>query len=217
MVSGSAAPPCPYCMNSQSTTHIHLVGHLTYIPWRSQGNHHYIYSHLIPLILKLRSKSSARLFRNPHRCISNPHYPCHRVLPYHFPPTSKNFLALCASNYYDGCLFHRNIKGFMVQAGDPAGTGKGGQSIWGKPFADEIRSTLKVSLCVHSPLSPERRCNPSLWHHRRLCSSFFPTHSSTPVASSQWRIQDLTPTSPNSLSRMLNRHTLIPNTPSLAR
>lgn len=47
----------------------------------------------------------------------------------------------------------------MIQAGDPAGTGKGGQSIWGKPFADEIRSTLKVSLCVHSPLSPERRCN----------------------------------------------------------
>ena len=37
----------------------------------------------------------------------------------------------------------------MIQAGDPAGTGKGGQSIWGKPFADEIRSTLKVS-----PLRP---------------------------------------------------------------
>jgi cyclophilin family peptidyl-prolyl cis-trans isomerase len=34
----------------------------------------------------------------------------------------------------------------MIQAGDPAGTGKGGQSIWGKPFADEIRSTLKVLL-----------------------------------------------------------------------
>lgn len=34
----------------------------------------------------------------------------------------------------------------MIQAGDPAGTGKGGQSIWGKPFPDEIRSTLKVLL-----------------------------------------------------------------------
>lgn len=33
----------------------------------------------------------------------------------------------------------------MIQAGDPSGTGKGGQSIWGKPFSDEIRSTLKVS------------------------------------------------------------------------
>lgn len=39
----------------------------------------------------------------------------------------------------------RNIKGFMIQTGDPTGTGKGGQSIWGKPFADEVRSTLKVS------------------------------------------------------------------------
>lgn len=56
----------------------------------------------------------------------------------------QNFLALCASNYYDGCIFHRNIRGFMIQTGDPAASGKGGQSIWGAPFADEIRSTLKV-------------------------------------------------------------------------
>jgi cyclophilin family peptidyl-prolyl cis-trans isomerase len=41
--------------------------------------------------------------------------------------------------------FTRNLKGFMIQGGDPTGTGKGGQSIWGKPFADEVRSTLKVS------------------------------------------------------------------------
>ena len=60
----------------------------------------------------------------------------------------QNFLALCASNYYDGCIFHRNIKGFMVQTGDPAGTGKGGQSIWGKPFPDELRSTLKARSIV---------------------------------------------------------------------
>ncbi|KAJ7476076.1 cyclophilin-type peptidyl-prolyl cis-trans isomerase [Mycena latifolia] len=61
------------------------------------------------------------------------------------PKTAENFLALCASNYYDDCIFHRNIKGFMVQTGDPTGTGKGGQSIWGKPFPDEIRSTLKFN------------------------------------------------------------------------
>lgn len=61
------------------------------------------------------------------------------------PRTAENFLALCASNYYDGCLFHRNIKGFMVQTGDPSGSGKGGQSIWGKPYEDEIRSTLKFN------------------------------------------------------------------------
>ena len=56
----------------------------------------------------------------------------------------QNFLALCASGAYDNTLFHRNIKGFMVQGGDPTGTGKGGQSIWGRPFNDEIRQTLKV-------------------------------------------------------------------------
>ena len=56
----------------------------------------------------------------------------------------QNFLALCASGAYDNTLFHRNIKGFMIQGGDPTGTGKGGQSIWGRPFNDEIRQTLKV-------------------------------------------------------------------------
>lgn len=39
----------------------------------------------------------------------------------------------------------RNIKNFMIQTGDPTGKGKGGQSIWGQPFADEIRSTLKFN------------------------------------------------------------------------
>ncbi|XP_019228360.1 PREDICTED: peptidyl-prolyl cis-trans isomerase CYP18-1 isoform X1 [Nicotiana attenuata] len=55
----------------------------------------------------------------------------------------QNFLALCASGYYDGTIFHRNIKGFMIQGGDPTGTGKGGTSIWGKKFNDEIRESLK--------------------------------------------------------------------------
>ncbi|KAJ3328860.1 Exosome component 10 [Blyttiomyces sp. JEL0837] len=55
----------------------------------------------------------------------------------------QNFLALCASGYYNGNLFHRNIKGFMVQTGDPTGTGKGGNSIWSRKFEDEIKATLK--------------------------------------------------------------------------
>ncbi|EEF50407.1 cyclophilin-10, putative [Ricinus communis] len=59
------------------------------------------------------------------------------------PKTAENFLALCASGYYDGTIFHRNIKGFMIQGGDPTGTGKGGTSIWGKKFNDEIRESLK--------------------------------------------------------------------------
>ncbi|SAM05318.1 hypothetical protein [Absidia glauca] len=60
------------------------------------------------------------------------------------PNTAENFLALCASGYYNNNLLHRNIKGFMLQTGDPTGTGKGGNSIWGRKFNDEIRSTLKV-------------------------------------------------------------------------
>ena len=59
------------------------------------------------------------------------------------PKTAENFLALCASGYYDGTCFHRNIKGFMIQGGDPTGTGRGGQSIWGAKFPDEIRDHLK--------------------------------------------------------------------------
>lgn len=59
------------------------------------------------------------------------------------PKACENFLALCASDYYNGCLFHRNIKDFMVQTGDPTGTGKGGNSIWGHRFEDEFREGLK--------------------------------------------------------------------------
>lgn len=47
------------------------------------------------------------------------------------------------SGYYDGTKFHRNIKGFMVQGGDPLGTGKGGESIWGGPFPDEFHQDNK--------------------------------------------------------------------------
>ncbi|KAF2072298.1 hypothetical protein CYY_006376 [Polysphondylium violaceum] len=59
------------------------------------------------------------------------------------PLAAENFLALCASNYYDGTIFHRNIKGFMIQGGDPTGTGRGGESIWKRQFKDEFPPHLK--------------------------------------------------------------------------
>ncbi|AOW02915.1 peptidyl-prolyl cis-trans isomerase-like 3 [Yarrowia lipolytica] len=59
------------------------------------------------------------------------------------PKAAKNFLALCASGTYDETKIHRNIKTFMVQMGDPTGTGKGGESIWGGKFEDEIKPTLR--------------------------------------------------------------------------
>ena len=60
------------------------------------------------------------------------------------PKACENFLALCASDYYNGCAFIRNIKGFIVQTGDPTNTGKNGQSIWGHKFEDEFKENLKV-------------------------------------------------------------------------
>lgn len=61
------------------------------------------------------------------------------------PKACDNFLRLCRSGYYDGTIFHRLIKNFMVQGGDPTGTGKGGQSIFGAPFEDEFRQHLSHS------------------------------------------------------------------------
>ena len=59
------------------------------------------------------------------------------------PKASENFLALAASGYYDGTIFHRSIRGFMLQGGDATGTGKGGESVFGGYFDDEYRSELK--------------------------------------------------------------------------
>uniref|UniRef100_A0A2R5L1Z1 Peptidyl-prolyl cis-trans isomerase n=1 Tax=Hirondellea gigas TaxID=1518452 RepID=A0A2R5L1Z1_9CRUS len=59
------------------------------------------------------------------------------------PISAKNFLALCANGYYDGVVFHRSVPGFMIQGGDPSGTGKKGESIFGHPFGDEITDELK--------------------------------------------------------------------------
>lgn len=54
------------------------------------------------------------------------------------PKACENFMKLAEKKYYDGVGFHRVIKEFMVQGGDPKGDGTGGQSIWGHPFEDEF-------------------------------------------------------------------------------
>eukprot|EP00892_Ulva_mutabilis_P002464 jgi/Ulvmu1/12218/UM086_0008.1 len=58
------------------------------------------------------------------------------------PRTCENFLVLCEMGYYTGTIFHRSIRNFMVQGGDPTGTGKGGDSIYGATFADEFDNRL---------------------------------------------------------------------------
>lgn len=59
------------------------------------------------------------------------------------PKAVENFIKHAEEGYYDGVIFHRVIKGFMIQGGDPLGTGMGGVSIWGKPFEDEVTSSVK--------------------------------------------------------------------------
>lgn len=54
------------------------------------------------------------------------------------PKTVENFVTHSKNGYYDGLIFHRIIKNFMIQGGDPTGTGRGGESIWGKKFEDEF-------------------------------------------------------------------------------
>lgn len=54
------------------------------------------------------------------------------------PLAVENFITHVKNGYYDGLVFHRIIKGFMIQGGDPTGTGRGGESIWNKPFKDEF-------------------------------------------------------------------------------
>jgi cyclophilin family peptidyl-prolyl cis-trans isomerase len=58
------------------------------------------------------------------------------------PKTVENFVGLAKKSYYNGVIFHRVIDKFMIQSGDPTGTGRGGESLWGKKFEDEIVDTL---------------------------------------------------------------------------
>ena len=57
-----------------------------------------------------------------------------RLFPKIAPKACENFVKLVEKGYYNGIIFHRVIKDFMIQGGDPTGSGCGGNSIWGHPF-----------------------------------------------------------------------------------
>ncbi|PWA48018.1 cyclophilin71 [Artemisia annua] len=66
-----------------------------------------------------------------------------KLYPEECPKTVENFTTHCKNGYYDNLIFHRVIKGFMIQTGDPLGDGTGGQSIWGREFEDEFHKSLR--------------------------------------------------------------------------
>ena len=65
-----------------------------------------------------------------------------KLFPKQAPRAVENFVTHAKNGYYDGLIFHRVIKDFMIQGGDPKGTGTGGESIWGAPFEDEFTPEL---------------------------------------------------------------------------
>lgn len=67
------------------------------------------------------------------------------LMPDVAPKACENFSKLAEKGYYNGLIFHRVIKEFMIQGGDPTGTGSGGQSIWGKEFEDEVNIDAKFN------------------------------------------------------------------------
>jgi peptidyl-prolyl cis-trans isomerase B (cyclophilin B) len=65
-----------------------------------------------------------------------------KLFPEYAPKAVENFVKHSEEGYYDGLIFHRVMKEFMIQGGDPSGNGTGGESIYGKPFADEFSKNL---------------------------------------------------------------------------
>jgi len=88
------------------------------------------------------------------------------------PKACSNIIKLAEKKYYDGVAFHRVIKGFMIQGGDPTGTGAGGESAWGKEFEDEYAEGVaftKAGLLAMANRGPNTNG-----------SQFFITTASTP-------------------------------------
>lgn len=65
-----------------------------------------------------------------------------KLFPTYAPKAVENFITHSENGYYEGIIFHRVIENFMIQGGDPTGTGRGGESIWDTPFEDEFSNKL---------------------------------------------------------------------------
>lgn len=81
-----------------------------------------------------------------------------KLFPDYAPLAVENFITHSENGYYDGVIFHRVIEGFMVQSGDPEGTGRGGESIYGGPFEDELSPSLSH---IRGALSMAKQLQPN--------------------------------------------------------
>ena len=103
-----------------------------------------IYSLLIPLVFITGMITGARAMDDQIVVLeTNQGVIEIKLMPDAAPKACENFTKLAQKGYYNGLIFHRVIKGFMIQGGDPTGTGIGGQSTWGEPFEDELTPTVK--------------------------------------------------------------------------
>jgi peptidylprolyl isomerase domain and WD repeat-containing protein 1 len=97
-----------------------------------------------------------------------------RLYPNETPKTVENFCTHSKNGYYDNVIFHRVIKGFMIQTGDPFGDGTGGESIWGDEFEDECVRELRhdrpftVSMANAGPNTVSERQNNFPFNHKRI-------------------------------------------------
>jgi peptidyl-prolyl cis-trans isomerase B (cyclophilin B) len=93
-----------------------------------------------------------------------------RLFPDIAPLAVENFVTHARNGYYDGVIFHRVIDNFMIQGGDPTGTGTGGESIWGETFGNEFNTNLQH---IRGALSMANRDNPALGVRNTNTSQFF--------------------------------------------
>ena len=95
---------------------------------------------ILPLLLFI-SVSLFAQSNNPHVVLETTQGNIEIVLYADIAPLAvENFTTHIKNGYYNGIIFHRIIQGFMIQGGDPTGTGRGGESIWGKDFKDEYKN-----------------------------------------------------------------------------
>ncbi|MCL2235528.1 MAG: peptidylprolyl isomerase [Defluviitaleaceae bacterium] len=93
-----------------------------------------------------------------------------RLFPQYAPLAVENFVTHARNGYFDGLVFHRVIEDFMVQGGDPQGTGMGGESIWGQSFGNEFTTNLQH---IRGALSMANSDNPQIGRTQTNGSQFF--------------------------------------------